>query len=129
MSNPEGPDQPDEVTDEVTEAADGAPAEDPGPNRATEVMASSEPDHEPATEVHVGGGAVQRDTEEPERRFTAPSGFDAGATTRIDTPSEPATEVMATAAAPVSNPFHHKSFRRVVMHPNRRRRNAAAGVG
>ena len=37
-------------------------------------------------------------TQEPERRFTAPSGFDAGATTRIDTPSEPTTEIMATHA-------------------------------
>ncbi|WP_099039512.1 DUF4878 domain-containing protein [Mycobacterium neglectum] len=81
MSNPQGPDQPDEVTDEATEAGDDEAAV--GAEPATEVMAAEVP-------------------EEPERRFTAPSGFDAGATTRINTPSEPATEVMATAPAPVT---------------------------
>jgi hypothetical protein len=101
MSNPQEPDQPDEVAHEVTEAADGAPAEEsePGSEPATEVMTSSGNDHEPATEVMSTESA-----QEPERRFTAPSGFDAGATTRIDRPSEPATEVMATTAAPVVKP-------------------------
>ncbi len=70
-------------------------------------MASSEPEHEPATEVISAEAAWSNEApEEPERRFTAPSGFDAGATTRIDTPSEPATEVMATARRTGSrNPF------------------------
>ena len=99
MSNPQGPDQPDEVTDEVTEAGDDEAAD--GAEPATEVMASSEPDHEPATEV-ISADLSNEAPEEPERRFTAPSGFDAGATTRINTPSEPATEVMATAPAPVA---------------------------
>ena len=35
----------------------------------------------------------------PERRFTAPSGFDAGSTQIIDTPPDPATEIIATAPA------------------------------
>lgn len=82
MSNPQGPDQPDEVTDEATEASEPT----------TEVISTESLSHLP------------EEPEEPERRFTAPSGFDAGVTTRIDRPSEPATEVMATAAAPVVKP-------------------------
>ncbi|BBY95248.1 hypothetical protein MGALJ_49170 [Mycobacterium gallinarum] len=96
MSNPQGPDQPDEVTDQG--ADESAPA--------TEVMGSAEPEQEAATEV-ISTEALSQDPaspEEPERRFTAPSGFDAGVTTRIDRPSEPATEVMATSAAPVAKP-------------------------
>jgi hypothetical protein len=77
MSNPQGPDQPDELADQATDNAEG----------------------EPATEV-ISTEAAQ----EPERRLTAPTGFDAGSTTRINTPSEPATEVMETAAAPVVKP-------------------------
>lgn len=102
MSNPQGPEQPDEVTDEVTEAGDAEAAD--GAEPATEVMASPQPEYEPTTEVFSAEGLSNETPEEPERRFTAPSGFDAGATTRIDTPSEPATEVMATAPAPVAKP-------------------------
>jgi len=93
MSNPQGPDQPDEATDaaEVQSADEAAP--EPATEKAERVEA------EPATEV-ISTEAAQ----EPERRFTAPSGFDAGSTTRISTPSEPATEVMATAAAPAVKP-------------------------
>jgi len=93
MSNPQGPDQPDEATDaaEVQSADEAAP--EPATEKAERVEA------EPATEV------ISTETaQEPERRFTAPSGFDAGSTTRISTPSEPATEVMATAAAPAVKP-------------------------
>jgi hypothetical protein len=94
MSNPQGPDQPDEVAGEATDAADGQTADESEP--ATE---RAEQEAEPATEV------ISTETaQEPERRFTAPSGFDAGSTTRINTPSEPATEVMATAAAPAVKP-------------------------
>lgn len=88
MSNPQGPDEPDEVTDEATDAADGETADessDAGPEAVTQAISTETPD-------------------EPERRFTAPSAFDAGTTTRIDTPSEPATEVMATTAAPAAKP-------------------------
>jgi hypothetical protein len=85
MSNPQGPDQPDEVTSEATEAAEGD---------------TPESAHDAATEV-ISTEAL---SQEPERRFTAPSGFDAGVTTRIDTPTEPATEAMATAAAPAVKP-------------------------
>ena len=36
MSNPSGPDQPDEVTDEVTEAADGETTNEPEPTEQVE---------------------------------------------------------------------------------------------
>jgi hypothetical protein len=97
MSNPSGPDQPDEVTDEVTEAAGGETTDESGP---TEVMRSQHPERDATTEVMSTTAPATGAAEEPqesERRFTAPSGFDAGATTRIDPPSEPTTEIMATA--------------------------------
>jgi hypothetical protein len=112
MSNPSGPDQPDEVAEEAAEARDGAtadvdteetgtgPAHDPEP--ATEVMAVDADEHEPATEIMAPADPASEPTEveEPERRFTAPSGFDAGTTQKIDTPAEPATEVFAAPDAP-----------------------------
>jgi hypothetical protein len=83
MSNPSGPDQPDEATEQ---ADNTQPAE-----------AVTDPVHEPATEILLSPEAeAQLPTEETkpaERRYTAPSGFD-GSTQRIDTPADPATEVM-----------------------------------
>jgi hypothetical protein len=84
MSNPSGPDQPDEATDE----ADTQQAE-----------AVTDVEHEPATEILLSPEAeaqlpAEETTQPAERRFTAPSGFDAGSTQKIDTPADPATEVM-----------------------------------
>ena len=84
MSNTSGPDQPDEATDE----ADTQQAE-----------AVTDAEHEPATEILLSPEAeaqlpAEETTQPAERRFTAPSGFDAGSTQKIDTPSDPATEVM-----------------------------------
>jgi hypothetical protein len=70
MSNPSGPDQPDEATEPAADAIDET-------DETQQAEAVTDPVHEPA-----------------ERRFTAPSGFDAGATQKIDTPADPATEVM-----------------------------------
>ena len=58
----------------------------------------TDPEHEPATEILLSPEAEAQlpaeETKQPtERRFTAPSGFDAGSTQKIDTPAEPATEV------------------------------------
>ncbi|MCV7302373.1 DUF4878 domain-containing protein [Mycobacterium barrassiae] len=92
MSNPQGPDQPDEVTGEATDAADRQPADE---SEAVEQAGEAAHDHDPVTEV-----ISTEAPEEPERRYTAPSAFDAGTTTRIDTPFDPPTEVMETAAAP-----------------------------
>jgi len=85
MSNPSRPDQPDEATDETDDTQ--------------QAEAVSDPVHEPVTEILLSPEAeAQLPAEEtnrpPERRFTAPSGFDAGSTQKIETPAEPATEVM-----------------------------------
>jgi hypothetical protein len=85
MSNPSRPDQPDEATDETDDTQ--------------QAEAVSDPEHEPVTEILLSPEAeAQLPAEEtnrhPERRFTAPSAFDAGSTQKIDTPAEPATEVM-----------------------------------
>ncbi len=90
MSNPSGPDQPDDATDE----ADTQQAE-----------AVTDAEHEPATEILLSHEAeaqlpAEETTKPAERRFTAPSGFDAGSTQRIDTPADPATEVMSATEAP-----------------------------
>jgi hypothetical protein len=121
MSNPSGHDQPDEAAEEVAEASDVASddvaagetesptegeavdeaAHDPEP--ATEVMALDS-EHEPATEIMAPADPTPEPVEanQPtERRFTAPSGFDAGSTQKIDTPAEPATEVFSVSEATV----------------------------
>ena len=74
MSNPSG-------TDENREPGNGTGGDD-GSSPETEVI-------DPAA---LAGAA---DTEEPERRFTAPSGMDAGKTQIIETAPEPATEIFA----------------------------------
>jgi hypothetical protein len=85
MSNPSGPDQPDEATRETDEIQ--------------QAEAVTDPEHEPATEILLSPEAeaqlpAEETTQPAERRFTAPSGFDAGSTQKIDTPADPATEVM-----------------------------------
>jgi hypothetical protein len=85
MSNPSGPDRPDEATDAAAETQ--------------QAEAVTDPEHEPATEILLSPEAeaqlpVEETTQPAERRFTAPSGFDAGSTQKIDTPADPATEVM-----------------------------------
>ncbi|HZN84098.1 MAG TPA: DUF4878 domain-containing protein [Mycobacterium sp.] len=104
MSNPSGPDDPDEATEPAAEAVvetdETQPAE-----------AVTDPEHEPATEILLSPEAQAQlpaeETDKPaERRFTAPSGFD-GSTQKIDTPAEPATEVMPpvpTEAMPQAKP-------------------------
>lgn len=99
MSNPRGPQQGDEpgASAGSEPAAPGSPA---GADDAT--TPTHHTDHDPATEVISPGGSVSQqphDMDAGERRFTAPSGFDAGSTQKIDTPPEPATEVF-----PMSEP-------------------------
>lgn len=107
MPNPSGPDQPaDEVEETPADAADDtdrADSDDPAGARqeseaATEVLPPPDPDHEPATEVisQAEAHTEQAPVSQPaERRYTAPSGFDAGSTQKIDTPTDPATEVFS----------------------------------
>ncbi len=71
MSNPSGPDENEQVADDTS-----APE--------TEVI-------DPAALA----GAAEAD--QPERRFTAPSGMDAGRTQIIETAPEPATEIFAVS--------------------------------
>ena len=96
MSNPSGPDQPDEATDKTDETQ--------------KAEAVADPDHEPATEILLSPEAEAQlppeETNRPaERRFTAPSGFDAGSTQKIDTPADPTTEVMSV---PATEPISHQ---------------------
>jgi hypothetical protein len=100
MSNPSGPDQPDEATEPAAAATDKT-------DETEKAEAVTDPEHEPATEILLSPEAESQlpaeETSEPaERRFTAPSGFDAGSTQKIDTPAEPATEVMSV---PVTEPM------------------------
>jgi hypothetical protein len=97
MSNPTGPDQPDQEATEAAEVIDDA-------DETVKAEAVTDEEHEPATEILLSPEAeAQLPTEEidqpAERRFTAPSGFDAGATQVIDTPADPATEVMPVSMA------------------------------
>jgi hypothetical protein len=104
MSNPSGPDQPDDVTDGSSAAADDVAADDA---EATEVMRPPDAEHEPATEV-IPPASPKTEAGEAdqsaERRFTAPSGFDAGTTQRMDTPADPATEVFNSPASGQQKP-------------------------
>lgn len=72
MSNPQGPDNSDEPTEQVPAASDAEPA--------TEVFAPAESQGDELT------------VDPNERRFTAPSGFDAGSTQIINRAGDPATE-------------------------------------
>jgi hypothetical protein len=58
---------------------------------------SAAPETEVIDSESLAAGA---ETEQPERRFTAPSGFDAGRTQIIQTAPEPATEIMSVSDAP-----------------------------
>ena len=118
MSNPTGPSQPDETNDEVAAAPPPEalspktpePAETslteahpPGPDAETELLPEPDPEQEPATEVMAPAHPQAEDpAEQPgERRYTAPSGFDARSTQIINRPADPATEAFsATGNAP-----------------------------
>jgi hypothetical protein len=78
MSHPAGPDHGAEAAAE--------PAVD-ATDDATVVMPPASPPDPPA--------------EEPERRFTAPSAFDAGSTQQIERPPEPATEIISAPTEPL----------------------------
>lgn len=95
MSNPSGPDDPTRP-DEGVDATIRAGAVDPSPE--TEVIPSVQGVGQDETT------AIPEVDETAERRFTAPSGFDAGATEIIQKTPEPATEVFAAAQPTASSP-------------------------
>lgn len=111
MSNPRGPHQGDEPS---APSAGSDPAE-PGSPAGGTTRPTHDTDHDPATEVISSGGPHPQQPDEPdsgERRFTAPSSFDAGSTQKIDTPPEPATEVF-----PMSEPTEQFSAQQKVAGP------------
>ncbi len=85
MSNPTGPDQ--DNAEPVGEEQ-ARSAEEP----TTEIQSTAKPG-EPAPEQNP-----------EERRFTAPSSFDAGSTELIDAPHDPATEVISASTEPIDAP-------------------------
>ncbi len=78
MSKPSGTDE------------NGEPIAEDGSSPETEVI-------DPAA---LAKAAESEQPEEPERRFTAPSGMDAGKTQIIETAPEPATEIFAASQSP-----------------------------
>jgi hypothetical protein len=110
MSNPSGPDHDAQsATEPVNEAAavdqvtDSYPAE----SGAGALPADQTPEHESAEPTEVFSAQDQRPQspvgEQPsQRRFTAPSGFDAGSTEKMDVPPEPATEVLSLPGSPTA---------------------------
>ncbi|GJF12177.1 hypothetical protein NGTWS0302_01210 [Mycolicibacterium cyprinidarum] len=111
MSHPTGPGQPDEKADEI-----------PGPSESEESQAAeSDAEHEPATEIMAPAEPETEDSSEQigERRFTAPSGFDAGSTQIIDRPVDPATEVFSMAEGGQTEAFGAQKAVPPVMIPPR----------
>ncbi len=93
MSNPSAPQEGDEPTA-------GEPTEQAGEQQTERVDRESDPATEvlaPADDAEPEPLAAQPPVE---RRFTAPSGFDAGSTQQIDTSPDPATEILSFPDAP-----------------------------
>jgi hypothetical protein len=113
MSNPSGPDHrtrpaAESAAQPAGKVTAGEQATEPAAEPGTEVMpiepaAVPDPEAEPATEVFSPADiapdppAVEQ---AGERRFTAPSAFDAGSTQQIDTAPDPATEILSVPEAP-----------------------------
>ena len=89
---------------EETQASDNEPVTEAAPVVTDEAPAVAE---EHPTEVMAVESTGTADTDPPqeekpaERRFTAPSGFDSS-TQKMETPPEPATEVLSVSDAPGS---------------------------
>jgi hypothetical protein len=108
MSNPSGPDQGHEPA--VEAAGDSSATEDSAPTEAAPVISDEAPPivEEHPTEVMAVESAdvtqaVPSHEEDPaERRYTAPSGMDSSATKFIETPPDPATEIISAPTQPFS---------------------------
>jgi hypothetical protein len=74
----------DTVTTEITPRADAV---------TTEITTAADPDTDPRMPV-IERAAAEKEPQ-PERRFTAPSAFDAGMTQQINTPAEPETAIFS----------------------------------
>jgi len=111
MSNPSGPDQGNEPAVEPADksAAEASAAPEDGVEQSAEAATEAAPvveDH--PTEVmaveSTASGAADPSQEDKaaERRFTAPSGMDSS-TQKIQSPPEPATEVLSAPTGPISS--------------------------
>ena len=112
MSNPSGPDQGNEQADkpaDVSTPEDGV-AQRPG-EPSTESAPAASDETPPIVEEHptevmavesAGGTQADPPPEEPERRYTAPSGMDSSTTKFIETTPDPATEIISTPTEPFS---------------------------
>jgi hypothetical protein len=102
MSHPENPragksHEPDpKSTTPSAETSDTPESENP-----TEAIdRAPQPEYESAEPTEVLHGSAQGADESSERRYSAPSGFDSRHTEIIDTPPDPATEIIAKPGSP-----------------------------
>ncbi len=111
MSNPSGPDQGNEPAAESADEPAGeerVPSEREPATEAAPVVsdeAGAVGDHPTEVMAVESTGAIQETPEEESpavRRFTAPSGMDSS-TRRIETPPEPATEVISAPTEPITS--------------------------
>ncbi len=97
MSNPSGPDQGNQPAQSAAR-----PAGDESTSEAAEPVTEENPPivEEHPTEVMAFESAGTTDgsaqDDEPERRYTAPSGMDSSTTKMIESPPDPATEIIST---------------------------------
>ena len=100
MSNPSGSDG-----DAQPDADGGEPTEVIGSSEPTEAIGASEPTEVFPAAAPPADVSAEVTPPTPERRFTAPSGFDAGKTQIIESVPEPATEIFnVPGAGPAAGP-------------------------
>ena len=96
---------------ESAESAE-ADAQEAAAKESEESAESGEPDAQEAPTEEIAPPNTKPQpppiTLPADRRFTAPSGFDAGATEKIDPASEPITEVLSVPTEPVARPATDK---------------------
>jgi hypothetical protein len=113
MSNPSGPDQGNEpAVESADESADDASASNDSVEQQSAVTYDAPTEAAPIVEDHptevmsvestdTTDTEPSQDEQLAERRFTAPSGMDSSTTKMIETPSDPATEIISTPTEPI----------------------------
>ncbi len=100
MSNPSGPDQANEPAEEsADEPADAVSTE----SQPSDGDAPTEAAAETTGEAPPIGEAPPQEQQPAERRFTAPSGMDSSTTKMIETPPDPATEIISAPTEPIAS--------------------------
>ncbi len=103
MSNPSGPDRDAMPTPDEAQAADEQ--HEPVQDETQETSRPADPTHAPKpseTPTEVLSGPESLSQEATQRRYSAPSGFDARTTEVIRTPPEAPTEVIAVTPPPAN---------------------------